>query len=145
MIWWVLTNVYTQVAITTTRDPDHHFSSLVYILAINLQSPSLALGNHWSAFYHFRLDLSFLEFPIKKWPFSPTIKFLFYLKSQFGYLYETFLDFLWLSSLFYFVQSLLYYNLFLYIFISLTKLYDPWGQVHVFIHLFSRFIIKPGV
>lgn len=97
MIWWVLTNVYTQVTITTTRDPDHHFSSLVYILAINLQSPSLALGNHWSAFYHFRLDLSFLEFPIKKWPFSPTIKFLFYLKSQFGYLYETFLDFLWLS------------------------------------------------
>lgn len=99
---------------------------------VNLQIPPLALGNHWSTFNHFRLDLSFLQFHIKTWPVSPTSKFLFSLKSLFEYHCETFLDFLWLSSLFFFVHSLLYWNSFLYMFISLPKLYDLWEQGHVF-------------
>lgn len=85
MISWALTNVYTQVTFTTTSDsePFHHFNdSLVYMHLNQSPIPISGISNHWSTFYHFRLNLSFLEFHIRKWPLSLTIKFLFSLKAN---------------------------------------------------------------
>lgn len=138
MIWCVLTNVYIQVTITTARDPDHHFSGshIVYIVVpVGLWFPSLGLGNHWFAYYHFRLDLSFLEFHMKKWPYRPSVRF--YSTSTLNLdIAEPFLDFLWFFILYSALCThcciMLYYNLFLHILIVLTKLYDPWGQDHCF-------------
>lgn len=114
------------------------FSSLQWFSCIHtsqsVSSPHLWV-RHWSTFYHFRLNLSSLEFHIKKWPLSLTIKFLFSLKSQFRYHCETFPDLLWLSSLVYFVHSLLYCT-------CLCNLLNPMlleGR-----DMFSRFIIEPG-
>lgn len=136
MIWCVLTNGYIQVTITTARDPDHHFSGsrIVFIIVPSISDfPCLGLGNHWFAYYHFRLDLSFLEFHMKKWPYRPSVRFLFYLNTQF----ECHWILPWLSLILYSALSthcciMLYYNLFLQILILLTKLYDPWGQDHCF-------------
>lgn len=133
MIWCVLTNVCIQVTITTARDPDHHFSgSCIHNSPVDLWFPCLGLGNHWFAYYHFRLDLSFLEFHMKKWPYRPSVRFLFYLNTQFGYHWIL----PWLSLILYSALStrciMLYYNLFLHILIVLTKLYDAWGQDHCF-------------